>query len=927
MEKLLSTKLYIPSTRPQLVSRPRLIEQLNHGLYRKLTLISAPAGFGKTTLISEWVERLNSADQKDRRTDYNIGWLSIDKGDNDRVQFLAYIIAALNQIDRLAPSFGRATISMLRSQQPPPNETILNSLINEIDAISTKLLLVLDDYHLIETQSIHDALAYLIEHQPPHLHLVIISREDPPLALTRLRASDQLTSLRATDLRFTSSEASEFLNNVMGLDLSLGEIRKLETRTEGWVTGLQLAAISMQGSEDASLFINSFTGSHHLILDYLIEEVLDHQSTNVQTFLLSTAVLNRLTASLCDAVSDQEESQKTLETLERANLFIIPLDNERNWYRYHHLFQDLLRQRLDRTHRAKGADLHRRAAVWWDENGYIDQAIEHALYSGDPEWAASMLESHIDELWHGGKGMVVRRWINRLPIEIVNTKPMLCIMRGYFLHGGGEQEEAERSLLLAEELINSGEYLPGSTQETRSPSSIDASVLLGKLATIRGLMHSFWGEIPETMQYTGQALEYLPPSELGWSALAAISRSEIHAFLCDTEAAREAQSDAVEACKAAGNDYFVMIASLRLAGTLKEQGYLHEALEICKQQLRVADERGLSESSTAGSLYLLLAEVLAQTGEINTALDNAYKGMTLDERSEYLPVRRCWSYLTFMKVLLSHSDFSGIEGKIQKMRALAPKSESLAWIGSMAEAWQARVWLAQGRLELAAMWLEIRGLETDCDSPDFGIFCLLEDIVVARVLIAQGRMKEAGELLTRLDGFTQKNGLVAKEIEILALCALAHEAEGNSTEALAVLERALILAEPGGFIRVFVDEGQPMAHLLYEILSRAEALKLEIGPDYVQQLLAAFLFAEEEHTERKKSQPHDSVLIEPLSEREIEILYHIADGLTNPEIATKLTLSHHTVKAHTRNIYGKLDAHNRTEAVARARALGVLPAI
>jgi LuxR family maltose regulon positive regulatory protein len=787
-----------------------------------------------------------------------------------------------------------------------------------MDAIPDKLLLVLDDYHLIETQPIHDALTYLLEHLPPHVHLVIVSREDPPLPLARLRASDQITELRAKDLRFTFSEVSAFLNNVMGLNLSPAEIHKLETRTEGWVTGLQLAAISMRGSDDATIFINSFTGSHHLILDYLIEEVLERQSPGVQTFLLSTAVLNRLTASLCEAVSEQEESQEILEALERANIFIIPLDNERNWYRYHHLFQDLLRQRLDRTHRAKGKELHRRAAVWWDENGYIDQAIEHALYSGDPDWAASMLEAHIDELWHGGKGMVVRRWINRLPTDIVNEKPMLCIMRGYFLHGGGEQEEAERSLLLAEELINSGEYLPDSTQVASSTSSIDASVLLGKLATVRGLMHSFWGELPETMQYTGQALEHLPPNELGWRALAAISRSEMHAFLCDTEAAREAQSDAVAACKAAGNDYFVMIASLRLAGTLKEQGHLHEALEICEQQLRVADERGLSESSTAGSLYLLLAEVLSQIGDINVALDNAYKGMTLDERSEYLPVRRCWSYLIFMRILLSYSDYSSIEEKVQKMRALAPKSASLAWIGSMAEVWQARVWLAQERLELAASWLGERGLETDCDSTDYGIFCLQEDIVIARVLIAQVRLKEAAELLTRLGGFAQVNGLVAKEIEILILTALAYQAEDNLAEALAMLKRALALAEPGGFIRVFVDEGPPIARLLHTALAR------DIEPDYVRRLLAAFPVAESEQADPLKTQDPEGELIEHLSERELEVLQLIAEGLTNREMAERLYLSMNTIKVHTHNIYGKLGVNSRTQAVAKGRALGLL---
>ena len=917
-EDVLNTKLYIPRTRPQIVARPRLIEQLNDGLYRKLTLISAPAGFGKTTLVSEWVEGLDTADKKGRHVDHIIGWFSIDKGDNDRVQFLAYIIAALNQIEGLDPNFGQAVMSMLRSPQPPPTETVLNSLINEIDAISVKLLLVLDDYHLIETQPIHDALTYLIEHLPPQAHLVIVTREDPPLPLARLRASDQLTDIRATDLRFTSSEASEFLNSVMGLNLSPEEIRKLETRTEGWVTGLQLAALSMQGREDTTVFINSFTGSHHLVLDYLIEEVLERQSTSVQTFMLGTAILNRLTASLCNAVSDQEDSQEILQELERANLFIIPLDNERNWYRYHHLFQELLRQRLDRIDPAKGKELHRRAALWWDENGFFDQAIEHALLCGEPEWAASMLEDHIDELWHGGKGIVVWRWIRRLPIDTVNSKPMLCIMRGYFLHGGGEQEEAEQSLQLAEELIDSGQYLPANTEQASSTSTMNATILKGKLAVIRGLMRSFWGEIPETIRYTDEALEYLPPNELGWIALAAIARCEIHAFLCDTAAARKVQSEAVDACKAAGNDYFVMIASLRLAGTLKEQGHLQDALEICQQKLRISEERGLSESSTAGSLYLLLGEILAQTGEIDTALENANKGITLDERSAYLPVRRCWSYLMFMRVLLSHSDYSGIVAKISKMRVLAPKSESLTWIASLAQAWQARVWLAQGRLDLAAEWLDEEALEVDCDPDDFDMFRLQEAVVVARVLIAQGRLEEAEALLTKLHGFAQKNGLVARDIEILALASMAYQAQGNPTEALTELEGALALAEPGGFIRVFVDEGPPMARLLYKALDR------EFETEYVRRLLAAFPIAEPLQRDLMKSRDHQSELIEPLSGRELEVLQHMATGATNREIADQLFLSLNTIKVHTRNIYGKLGVNNRTQAVNRARELGLI---
>jgi LuxR family maltose regulon positive regulatory protein len=809
---------------------------------------------------------------------------------------------------------------MLQSPQPPQAEAILSSLINEIIPFSGKIIQVLDDYHLIKDQPIHDAVSYLIEFLPHQIQLVIISREDPPLSLARLRAGDQLTELRAMDLRFTSPEVAEFLNIVMELDLSSEDVRKLESRTEGWIAGLQLAAISLQVCEDTKFFISSFTGSHHLILDYLIEEVLECQSPNVQTFLLSTSVLNRLSASLCDAVSGQKESHEILEALERANIFIIPLDNERKWYRYHHLFQELLCQRLDHIHPSKGNELHRRAAIWWDENGYIDQAIEHALLSGDPEWAASMLENHIDELWHSGKGIVVWRWIRRLPINVVNSKPMLCIMRGYFLHGRGEQKAAERSLQLAEDMID--HEINKSMKETGDSSSEtlgDFTTLKGKLAVIRAFSYSFRGNVQKTMENVYEALEHLPEKELDWRSLAAIVLGEAYAFIPDSAAAFKAQSEAVEACKISGNHYFAMIESGKLAITLKEQGRLHEALKVSQEQPRVAEELGLTESALAGYLYLTLGEILAEMGYITEAMESVKTGLMLDERSNYLLVWRCWGFFSYLRVLLSCSGYSEIDEIIQKLRSIAMEPHVPGWIAWQTEVWQTRVWLAQERLDLASRWLEERGLEIDCDSHEYGLFCLQEGIVITRVLIAQGRFDETGKLLHRLQEFAQKNGLVAKEIEILTLSALAHQAEGNLTGALSMLESALALAEPGGFIRVFVDEGQPMAHLLYEALSR------EIAPDYVRRLLASFPVAEPEKTDLSISQSPDSILVEPLSDREIEVLQIISEGLTNPEIATRLFLSQHTIKVHTRNIYGKLGVHNRTEAVARARTLGVLP--
>jgi LuxR family maltose regulon positive regulatory protein len=916
---ILATKLFIPSPRKELVHRPRLIKLLNRGLSRKLTLVSAPAGFGKTTLISEWVNNPELDNSNKSSGKNRIAWLSLEKGDNDLVQFLSYFINALNRIEGFEAVIGGKAQGMLQSPQPAPTEDIISSLINDVSEITDRIILVLDDYHVIESSIIDDALTFIIKHLPHQMHLVISTRQDPHLPLARLRAGDLLTDLRATDLRFTSSEATDFLNIVMKLNLSLEDIRKLETRTEGWIAGLQLAAISLQGSEDNTNFINSFTGSHHLILDYLIEEVLEHQSPNVEAFLLNTAILNRLSTSLCNAVSEQEESHEILEALERANIFIIPLDNERKWYRYHHLFQELLQERLDHTHPAKEIELHRRAAVWWDENGYMDQAIEHALCCKDPEWAASLLESHIDELWHAGKGLVIWRWIRRLPIDIVDSKPMLCIMRGYFQQGGGEYEASKQSLQLAEELIDIGiNKSVKEAQQSEPNSSTDFMMLKGKLAVIRSFVHSFEGDFQETVRNFDEAQKFLPTWELDWRSLAALARGEVYGFLCDIDAVLIAQSEAIEACKTSGNYYFALIESGKFAITLKENGQLQEALQLSQEQPRIAEELGLSESALVGSLYFALGEILAETGDLTEALANAKKGMMFDERSSYLPVWRCWGYFSYMRILLSFSNYSEIEVIIQKLRSLAMEPHTPDWIASQADIWQTRVWLAQEKLGLADTWLEKRGLEIDCDSTDYGIFCLQESIVVARVLLALDRLEEAVELLTYLHEFTHKNGLVAREIEILVLSSLIYQAEGDLPEALSMLEQALVLAEPGGFVWIFIDEGPTMAHLLYEALSRG------IATDYVSRLLAAFSIAEPEQADSTKSQGDQPALIEPLSDREVEVLQLIAQGITNRKIASGLFISPNTVKVHTRNIYGKLAVNNRLEAVTKARALGVI---
>jgi LuxR family maltose regulon positive regulatory protein len=898
---------------------------LNAGLIhrRKLTLVSAPAGFGKTTLLCEWINQSTIPNPQSP----NFAWLSLDESDNDPARFLAYFIAALQAI---GADIGKGALSALQSPQPPPTEIILTGLINEIAAIPDRIVLVLDDYHLIEAQPIHDALTFLLRNLPPQMHLVIATRDDPPLPLARLRARGQLTELRAADLRFTSSEAAAFLNQVMSLNLSAEDIAALERRTEGWIAGLQLAAISMQGHDDVRGFIDGFAGTHRHILDYLAEEVLEQQSESVQTFLLQTAILDRLTGSLCDAMrfgdakssTGQDNGQTTLETLERANLFIVSLDNERRWYRYHQLFADLLRQRLRQTQPEQVATLHQQASEWYEQNGFIDEAIEHALRAEDHERAARLIEEQADAIWQRGEQAKLRRWLAELPVELVYSKAQLCIFRAWYLFGSGQQDAAEQCLQAAEQVLDLSPSRAAGTSpiERDQLSGPDRVKIQGRVATIRAFMASFRGDVPGIIQYARQALDHLPERDSAWRSSAAIALGDAHSFNGHSVAAHRARLEAWEASKAAGNIYMILIASLKMAVTVRQQGKLRRVIEICQQQLQLANEGGLSQTAVVGWLLAIWGEVLAELDDLDGAIHRAKNGVELAERGSDVGMHG-WSYLCLIRVLFSRGDMSGAQAIIQKMESIAREYDVPPWITNLMAAWKARIWLAQDKLDTASQWVSERGLDADGD-PTY--LHEMEYVALARILIAQGRLDEATSLLQRLLEATETGGRTSRSIEILMLQALATQAGGDASRAMAALERVLTLAQPGGFIRTFVDEGPPMAQLLYEAAARG------IMSDYAGKLLAAFADAtkDEGRTTGLLSSVVDrrsSALIESLSERELEVLRLIAEGLTNREIAARLFLALNTVKAHTRNIYGKLGVHSRTQAVARARTMGLLP--
>ncbi len=930
-ETLLRTKFFVPPTRTNLVPRPSLIKHLNQGLQfgHKLTLISAPAGFGKTTLVSEWVNQKDEGrgmkDEKSTLHPSKVAWLSLDENDNDPARFLAYFIAALNQVDALETPIGEGSLSMIQSPQQPPIETILTPLVNELAALSEKIILILDDYHVLESPQVDDVLTFMLAHLSAQLHLVIVTRVDPNLPMARLRARAQLTELRAADLRFSSAEVAEFLHQVLSLDLSAEDITALETHTEGWITGLQLAAISMRGSDDAASFIKSFTGSHRYILDYLIEEVLEQQSESVQTFLLQTAVLNRLTGSLCDAVSfgiaEQHIGQATLEMLEHTNLFIVPLDNERRWYRYHHLFADLLYQRL----RHKQPDwipiLHNRASEWYAQNGFTDEAIEHALHGEHFEQAANLINAQANVMWQRGEHVKLRRWLPKLPELVLFAKPNLCVHHAWYLFASGQHEKAEFILQAAEQALNDNAAENGS-QAQSALTEVERVYLKGRIAAIHAFVDSFKGNVPGIIQHARQALQYIPEQDSVWRSISAIVLGDAYGFKGDMTAAYKTRFEALRFCEAAGETYYVMLANMKLAITFRSQGKLRQTIETCQKQIEYAHRNGFSQSSLVGLLWAIWAEVLVELNDLDGAAKQAEKALALIPQAIDLAMLG-WGYMCLLRISFSRGEWDEVKKILEKMQNIDRNSDMPPWITNQIAAWQVRLWLQQEKLEAASQWMGARGFDTRIKTnslPEMSYFLLFDYLIVARVLLAQGRLDEAGELLQLLFEPAQSGGRTTRVIEILILQALTYQAQGFLDEAISSLEQALTIAEPAGFVRIFLDEGAPMTHLLQEALERG------IVPDYARLLLSASASNEPLPLGTEAFQVEQSELIEPLSEREIEVLQLIADGHTNPEIAARLFLSLNTVKVHTRNIYSKLDAHTRTQAVARARDLSILSA-
>lgn len=876
---ILTTKLYIPPLRPRLVSRPHLVARLSEGLLqgqgfgRKLTLVSAAAGFGKTTLVSEWVMDCGRP----------VAWLSLDEGDSDPARFLTYLVAALQTV---APQVGQGVLAALQSPQPPSPEAILTSLLNDMAAVDTPFLLVLDDYHSIDAQAVDEALVFLLDGLPPRTHLVIATREDPPLPLARLRARGQLAELRAADLRFGPAEAAAFLNQVMGLNLSAAEVATLETRTEGWIAGLHLAALSMLGRADTASFIETFSGSHRFVLDYLVEEVLHRQPASVQTFLLRTALLNRLCGPLCDAVLQDASAsgQETLAYLERANLFLVPLDSERRWYRYHHLFGELLRQRLHHQLPDIVADLHIRASTWFEENGFELEAFHHATAAHDIARAERLIEGRGMPLQFRGGAVTILNWLGTLPAAVLDAHPSLWLTYASALLVIGQVVGVEEKARAAEVAFQDAVL----DERTRDQ--------IGRIASIRVTVAVTQHDAEGIITQSRLALEHLHPANLPVRTSITWAMGYAHHLRGERAAARQAYVEALPICEAIGHTVIAMMAAIGLGHMQMADNQLHLAAQTLHHALELA---GDPPRPPACDAHLGLALLHYEWNDLEAAQRHGQQSAPLARQIENTD-RFVGCQRILARLMLAQRDSSGAAILLAQAEQSARQQNFVMQLPEIA-AVRVLMLLQQGNVTAAEKAAHAYDLP----------------VSRARVSLAQGNAAAALATLAQWQQQVEAKDWADERLRVMVLLALAHQALGKREAAVQFLVEALALAAPEGFMRLFLDEGQPMARLLAEVDARG------LMPEYTARLLAAFVVELQSRHEDVNDYAVQR-LIEPLSQRELEVLRLIARGLSNQDIGERLYLALDTVKGHNRRIFDKLQVQRRTEAVARARELGLL---
>jgi LuxR family maltose regulon positive regulatory protein len=872
---------------------------------RKLTLISAPAGFGKTTLLSEWLE--------DRSRDGRlVAWLSLEEADNDQALFLAYLVSALRS--DLGEGIGEGILAALRLPEFPRVEAIVGALINELADVRHEVTIVLDDYHVIHSGPVHEATSFLLEHLPENVHLVISGRADPPIPFAKLRARDQVTEIRATELRFTTEEATVFLKGVMGLTLSAADVAALEEVTEGWIAALQLAALSMRDREDISGFVETFSGSNRHVLDFLAEEVLERQPAGMSEFLLKTSVLERMHAPLCDALTGRSDGQQMLERLEHDNLFVIALDDERRWYRYHHLFADVLRSRLQGEQPERIRELHHRAAAWYEQNGWTSEAVRHALAAQEHDRAADLVERVARKMWNRGEVMTLLSWLEALPEETKRRRPQLLLQYSAALLWAGRLDDVEPLVREIERAVG----VSGEGRDEDLQSSADEPlrrVLLGFLAAVRSWRAYLKGEPHGAIALAQRALELLPEEDVELRSFAAFRLAEAYRTADDLEAASAAFAETAELGRAAGHEYLVLRAMSRQAKLQMARGRLRKADHVLQRTLRFAVERGGDSLPATGEAYVAVGKLLYEWDELETAARRLKEGIRLAERMGQFDTL-VEGYVTLSRLEVAQDNTERALESAREANSLAQRSGAGEAIVEAA-AWNARLHLTRNDSTAAVLELErIAGV------PAVSVSMVRESaqIARARLTVARGEHEEALRLLEGLRQSTEAAGRTGKLIEILTLQAVALWERNRREQAVGSLTRALALAEPEGYVRTLVDEGAKVGELLSAILEarqRGHPDATRTPARYLTKLLAI-------HAQESATPGAGERLSEPLSERELEVLALVASGKSNLEIASSLFVSLSTVKTHINNLYRKLGARSRTQAIARARDLDLI---
>ncbi len=906
---MLDTTLHVPRLRSDVVTRPRLTARLDEGCRGGLVLVTAPAGFGKTTVICDWVVARPRGD-----ADPGVAWLSLDEGHNDLARFLTSLLLAVRTT---ASQVGEQMLARLRSEQVTCDE-VLTTLLDEVAALPQDVVLVLDDFHVIDSEEVEQAMVLLIEHLPRQLHVVIATREDPQMPLARWRARGVLTELRAADLRFTRGEAAEFLRAVMGLDLAPEDVASLEARTEGWIAGLQLAGLHLQGQADPREAVRSFAGSHRFVFDYLVQEVLADLTEPERAFLVQTAILERMCPGLCEVVTGQQGSGAMLERLERANLFVVALDDRRHWYRYHHLFADVLRVRLHAEHPDQVGALHRRASDWFAANGLYSEAVGHALSAQDWQRAAELLERAGDAVEDGSRAGAWLTHAQALPDGLIRARPVLAVWFAYALLGRGDLEAAGTYLADAERMLPTASSPAGQALSGSGPlDAVGSRSLLARIAVARGYLAQAQGDTAATVSQARRALELVADAEPARRAQATALLGMASLARGDLEEVDRVFSAVTTRLLQAGDIADAIDTVCLLAEVRTTLGHLRRAQESVEQLGAVVAELGDSPPPEMAELYRAWAELDLARGDLAAAAEHLAQSRQFGQLRP-MPVWRYRWPVARARLRWAQGDPRGALGLLDEAERLFIRTPmpDLRPVAAM----RARIWAGQGRVGDALAWARERGLAVD---DDLDLLHEYEHLTLAWILIAdagRGDVPSAADdavgLLDRLLPAALEGARVGSAIEILVAQALAHEARGSGSQAVAALERALALGEAEGYVQVFVDQGRPVAGLLREVVARGST------PDSAARVLAAFPGS----GPGERLSTAGAVEASPaLSAREVEVLRLIASGLSNQEIATRLFVSKYTVKAHARSIYDKLDAHSRTAAVARARQRGILP--